>query len=305
MRIGRLGVAGKRRYGSWVLAAVLFVVCFTVTLILCFGGVFDPIIKSAFQQSAVPTVADAGKAGLSQGAEQLEQSALATGVDYKPQRVLLIGASSIQHDLGRELEKRLLQYANLEVERFGKHSSGLSRPDYFNWNAEISDLKQELAPDLIIAQWGENDCQVLTTPEGAQVAKWSDDWWPGEYGSRVAQAVELMREESAHAVVLGVPIVKPVSFRQRVQLLNEVTERATTAAGGIFISTWQMTADESGKPLERVEYSDANRKVHTPDGIHLTAHGAAYVADAICRQLERIFDLEQAVEPNPCSAQGL
>jgi len=209
----------------------------------------------------------------------------------RPTRVLIVGASSIQEGLGTELERQLEGYQGVTVMRFGQYSSGLARPDYFDWSAKVAELTASFKPDLVIAQFGENDCQGMGTLQGTALAKFGTDTWDTEYGKRVSALVKLMEEGGSHAVMIGIPIMRSKSFSQQVSRLNDVTKRATEAAGGIFLSTWNLTVDKNGKYMSSVEFEGKTRMIRAGDGIHLSNHGANYVATKLCDRLEQFFTL--------------
>jgi hypothetical protein len=206
-------------------------------------------------------------------------------------RVLLVGDSSIQEGLGTVIERELEGYRGVTADRFGMYSTGLARPDYFDWSAKLTELKAEHQPNLIIAHWGDNDCQGLSTPAGEFVTAFGTEEWDIEYGRRVEAIIGLMRSGGASAVVIGLPIMRSRNFSKRIQRLNGVVEEATVAAGGLYLPTWDITSDEDGKYMSSVEFDGKTRIIRAGDGIHLSNHGAAYVADWVCAQLSDHFGL--------------
>ena len=151
--------------------ALWFVTGFALTIVATLAYVLGPWTEPTRSSGALPPTPADNHEAVAPG--WMPGSAGGAGGGVGPprvERVLLVGASSMQHDLGKQLEKRLGQYEELTVMRCGRHSSGLARPDYFDWAATLGELKGEFGPDLIIAQWGENDCQVLSTRDGKQVA---------------------------------------------------------------------------------------------------------------------------------------
>jgi len=218
--------------------------------------------------------------------------------EFSPTRVLLVGDSSIQAGLGTKLERRLETYDNVAVDRFGLHSTGIARPDYFDWNEKLAELMDEFHPDLVIAYWGDNDCQGLSTKDGEFVAHFGTDEWDAEYGRRIQAIVKQIRDHGSHAVIIGMPIMRSKSFSKRIERLNGVVQQATEAAGGYYLPTWDMCADADGKYMASVEFQDKTRIIRAGDGIHLSTHGAAYVAYKICEELEKIFKLVPPTEEN-------
>ena len=88
-----------------------------------------------------------------------------------PQRVLLVGSSSMKSDLGAFLAKSLRKQ-ELYVHRHAKVGSGLARPDFYDWMNIIPELVSTHTPDLVIVQFVGNDCQSLIMPDGSLKAKY-------------------------------------------------------------------------------------------------------------------------------------
>lgn len=205
---------------------------------------------------------------------------------FRPTRVLVVGASSIQFELGRELEHAFEAMEGVEVMRFGRHSSGLSRPDYFNWMEQSRTLVADFNPDLVIAQVGGNDCQGMTNEDESVRARWDDtDNWIQAYGERVEEFIQIYQDAGAQVVIVGMPIMRSTSYRAKMERLNDVTRRATEARAAWYISTWEMTSDENGDYAERIELDGTSRAFRADDGTHLSVHGAIYVT----RELVRIL----------------
>ena len=66
---------------------------------------------------------------------------------------------------------------------------------------------------------------------------------------------------------------------------------AVDAGGGFYLPSWDMCADEDGKYMSSVDFDGKVRIIRASDGIHLSSHGAAYVADGICKILEEEYSI--------------
>ncbi len=211
----------------------------------------------------------------------------------KPAKILLIGDSSIQAGLGTELERRLENMEGVTVMRFGLHSTGLARPDYFNWMTKLTELKAEFDPDLTVAYFGDNDCQGLASVDGAAVAKFGSEEWKTEYGDRVQEIVGLMKEGGNYGAMVGMPIMRSKKFSNQIEILNNVVENATLTAGGVFLPTWGITSDAEGNYMASVNFEGKDRMIRQGDGIHLSEHGADYVAYHLIEMLKANFELKE------------
>ena len=219
------------------------------------------------------------------------------------QRVMIVGASSIQTDLGRALERELENDLGVTVLRHGRHSTGMARPDYFDWNARALELKGDFRPDLVIAQFGGNDGQGLTDRDtGRAVAPFFTDDWDTVYGARLEAFVDLFSDDAVPVVILGMPAMRNAYHQSKMARINAVTRAASERAGAYFVDTFAMTADAEGNPLARADVDGRPRLVHAADGMHLSRYGSDMVAAGIVDTLAGRFEF---TPPPPAAAGGV
>ena len=111
-----------------------------------------------------------------------------------PFRILIIGDSfiAVGGGVGDILEKGLLNnYQEIAVFRQGKVSSGLSRPDYFNWPLTIHELISQYKPNIAVIMLGSNDAQGLTNSKGIFQIYYGQPGWNQKYAQRVADLLNI------------------------------------------------------------------------------------------------------------------
>ena len=215
-----------------------------------------------------------------------------------PRRVMIVGASSIQFGLGRALERWIERFQGVTVMRYGLHSTGLARPDYFDWHAKAREMKDEFQPDLVIAQFGGNDGQGLTDRDtGRAVAPLFTDAWDEVYGARVEAFVEIFEDDDVPVVILGMPAMRNAYHQRKMARINEVTEAACARAGARFVDTFAMTTDAEGNYLSRAEVEGRLRVIRASDGMHLNGYGAELVTAGILDVVDDWFAFTQPEAP--------
>lgn len=205
-------------------------------------------------------------------------------------RVLIVGASSIQFYMGAELERRLEQYQGTVTHRFGKLGTGLARPDTFDWFKHLPGLFESFKPTVVIAQFGGNDGQPVELENG-KVVLFGTDEWKAEYRARVQKVVKLGAAANAKTVMLGMQITRIPKHSDKLKLINQVTKEATESAGGMYVDTWDLAADLKGESRATIVYEGKTGQMYLGDGIHYGRLGAAFVAQRLCWQLERYLPL--------------
>jgi uncharacterized protein len=251
-----------------------------------------------------------GLAGLA-GATMLP--GLARADRYGPQggtRVLVLGDSMIAGGFGLYLARALGEHRGYDVTRRGKSSSGLARPDFFDWMAEAKRLVGETPYDATVVMFGGNDVQGLWMGKGktsgaagdahegprkAEWIRWEDEGWSEEYARRVNALADIVAPDGQQLFWIGMPVMRPSKFHARVQRVNTIY-RAEMAIrpSALFVDIWSVLAGEDGQYADHIFVgpqgasdegtSEAEAKpkrkkvlVRAGDGIHLTVAGAHYL----------------------------
>lgn len=203
--------------------------------------------------------------------------------------VLLLGDSNIFGTLGQALARHL-RGRGMAVQRFGKPTSGLARPDFFDWPREAARLVASADPDVVVFMVGGNDHQRLesTASSGMRVAWRELDAWREEYGRRVREVAVLLRGEGRRVFFLSPTNRAPRIDREGVWRVARAQRDALEGVAGVtWIDMFALTTDAQGRWLSRGLDADGCYRVYRrPDGIHLTEEGGELVA----RRLLTVLD---------------
>lgn len=205
-------------------------------------------------------------------------------------RALVVGDSNIFGPLGKFLQ-RGLGALGYDVVRRGKPTSGLARPDFFDWTAEVAVLLDRHEPDLVIAMFGGNDGQRMeSTHLSGKPAQMQDiDAWAQEYQHRVRTFAEQLRGEGRTVFILSPTNRRPRFAREKMQRVRAAQREALDGMRGVtWIDMFPLSSDAHGEWLK--EGADVNGNLvnyRRGDGIHLTPAGGQVVGQ---RVLERLLD---------------
>lgn len=201
----------------------------------------------------------------------------------EPLRVLLVGSSSIKGALGNVLESTLRQWSDVEVSRVGVGSSGLARPDFYDWVAEMERLKAEIQPHVIVINIGANDAQGVWTPKGW--IRWGHPAWREAYAERVDAILQMTRGRRVFWV--GPPNMRNAMFSHRLQEISAIIEgEVDKQEHARFVDAYALTSDENGAYVEEfVDFQGGTIPSRTVDGIHYTRRGAFLIAAKILSPL--------------------
>lgn len=209
-----------------------------------------------------------------------------------PYNILILGDSFIAERIGPELEKTLSDFQNVSVSRVGIYSTGLTRPDYFNWNVKIKELIDAHAPNVAIIMFGANDAQNTYDDAGSAVL-YGTAAWDNLYSVRIRAILDTLRANNVTVFWIGIPIPRSETYRERMNHLNTLYENSVmTLKQAIFIPTWNTLADTNGEYTEYLpDEKGIERRIRASDGIHPTAFGAEIVARAIIEELRKHLTL--------------
>ena len=173
-----------------------------------------------------------------------------------------------------------------------RFSTGLSRPDYFDWPARVRKvLRRVPEPEAIVLMFGANDVQPIMTPSGP--AGTGSAAWLAEYRRRVASMMQLLTSSGIPVYWLGQPLMRSDLFTKRINELDDIyASEAARHVGVTFIDTRPALSDSHGRYAAYLPDSSGRPVlIRAPDGVHLTDAGGARVARVLMVALRRRWSL--------------
>lgn len=203
-----------------------------------------------------------------------------------PARVLILGDSDAG-TFGPYLQQLLRESNVVETDLDYKVSSGLARPDFYDWHAALEQKVPAFDPDIVVVTFGGNDAQFLADRDGASVvgqARPDSDnaEWTDEYRARVRQVVEYLTSDPARTVVwVGIPNHADPAVRFRMQVQDEAVKAELAEWPEVrFVDAWSRFAGRSGGFAQfLIDPRDGvGKSVRAADGFHLNRVGAEILA---------------------------
>jgi len=213
-----------------------------------------------------------------------DASVIPTAAD--PARVLIAGDSDAG-TFGPYLETLLSGTGIVTTTLDYKVSSGLARPDFYDWPAHFRDTVPTVLPDIVIVTFGGNDSQGLTDLTGTFIVDQAtgeaggDQEWRTEYGKRVGEVMDFLSADGRKLIWVGIPNDDNPDVTARLAVQNEVVmEQAALRPQVAFVDTWKRFSGRSGNWAEYVvDPRDGQAKdVRADDGFHLNWVGAEILA---------------------------
>lgn len=269
------------------------------------------LLFSALATSVEPALATSATTSISTSSSATSAEALRCSLSSNiqkidllgpPFRFLLIGDSFIDtySPIGDLLKKTLAAYKNSQVNRVGKVSSGLARPDFFNWNIKAQELLAKYEPNTVVVMLGANDDQALkvTAKNGQKkYLAFGTEAWKAEYGRRVAKLIRMFQEEGAVVFWVGLPVVRDQERSERYNIVNEVVAQQTKVfESAYYIPTWSLLCDKVGKYAGQMPNAKGKlMATHTPDGIHLSFFSGGIIVKKIMENIGALLNLSSSI----------
>ncbi len=225
-------------------------------------------------------------------------ASLRVGTAANPLRVLVVG-DSIGLSFGDSVANKLDGTGVVTTTIDAREGTGLTRPDAFDWSAELRADLAHFRPEVVIAMFGGNDDQ--DTIVNGRFIPYGSQAWTVIYGARVSAVADAVHAAGAHLLWSGLPVMRSAGKSERLQSVMAVTRAALAGHDAVlFVNNLTALSDASGGYT--VALRDASGQeviVREPDGIHLSPAGADRLADRAIADMEASWrlDLHPAAAP--------
>ena len=212
--------------------------------------------------------------------------------------LVLIAGDSDAGTFGPYLETLLAQTGIVTTKLDYKVSSGLSRPDFFDWPAHFRETIPVVQPDIVVVTFGGNDPQGLSIADGTFIvdmptgAEGGDVEWRAEYAKRVGEVMDFLSADGRTLVWVGIPNDDNADVTRRLAVQNEVVQsEALKRPQVVFIDTWKRFSGRQGNWAEYVidPRDGVGKDVRADDGFHLNQTGAEILALDIADALRGVL----------------
>jgi len=173
-------------------------------------------------------------------------------------------------------------------------STGLARPDKFNWPAEIASRTRALDPEVVVLMFGSNDDQTIQSPDGDN-HPFGTDGWQKEYGRRVGAVMDQTIAGGRYVVYVGVPILENGGRNPHYLLINSIIASEAKARVGKawYVDAYTLFQGADGNYAQYLANDDGQLvEMRTGDGIHFQRAGADRLARRTLEVMARPFAID-------------
>ena len=238
---------------------------------------------------AVLLAASAPGQALAQGVNQLQRSYITPFPSGDRYRVLVLG-DSLGDGIWSGLYRAFEEDRNIEVVKRSKVSTGFSRTDNYDWNAELDQMLKEEKYQVAVVMFGANDGAGVRS--GKEWLKVGTDAWREAYGARVETFIKKLRAAKIAVYWVGLPVMRSPNQSSDAELMNEVFREKAFINGAKFIDTWSGFTDEAGRySAYGPDMTGQVRRLRADDGTHFTMRGYLKLAHFGEKEIRRDLTL--------------
>jgi uncharacterized protein len=211
-------------------------------------------------------------------------------------RIAFAGDSIVDNywsGVGRIIDGNPCLKNTVELGRFARNGTGLTRGDRVYWPREIKHIDDTFKPTLSVLSIGLNDQQFIVDGSGARTA-WGAPDWTDKYRHELDEFLKAAVATRSIVLMIGMPAMREAADNSAVSGKNAMFEAAVAALDDPnlhYVEPWRLHAagaetfasygpDKSGKLVQ----------IRTPDGQHFTVAGedlaASYLFPKIVEALE-------------------
>ncbi len=161
---------------------------------------------------------------------------------------LWIGGDSMVQEFGTSVLEEASDLGTVKATLDYHISTGLTRPDYFDWPAHLQDDVLPTKPEVMVVMFGANDAQPMEVD--GKPYDFSAPQWQAEYRRRVASTMDELAGDGRLVIWVGVPNMRSPDFSARMQVLDAIYQSEAAKRPWIrFLDSRPILAPKGGRLL--------------------------------------------------------
>ncbi len=197
---------------------------------------------------------------------------------------LWAGGDSMSSAFGPALARMASETGLVAAAYDAELSSGLTRPDFFDWPAHFAEIATTSQPELFVILLGANDAQAIRAADGT-VYQPETAGWVAEYRNRVRRVMTTLDAPGRVVIWVGLPIMETEGFSRRMAVQNGIYEEEAARRQRVeYFNAWALFS-EDGRFSAFLDVEGTPQAVRMTDGVHLTKTGAEMLARAVLQRI--------------------
>ena len=254
---------------------------------------FDDLVDKVPEPAPTTTTAPAGvSTTLAPPTTTSSIPAVRTVTADDPLRVLFAGDSQAEFP-GQSLQLRIDEGSlPVTAELDARISTGLARPDVFNWGAQLlAAASRDRPPEAFVVLLGANDNQDMVDSSGDVLSRLSPEW-RGEYAARVAIVMDLLSGPGQRVLWVSQPPMRDGSLDEAMRVVNEIAEAEAAPRPWVrYVNIYDLFSAPGGGYARDIPDPDDGglARVRRDDGVHLDPTGSAWLSERLVVEIAALW----------------
>ena len=202
-----------------------------------------------------------------------------SGQAAMPIRILLTG-DSLMEAMGPQMQREMQGYDNITLIPIGKRSTGLSRPDFYNWPKVLEKNLQQHRPHIVIMWVGTNDPQNIHGLSG--LGEPCSKAWLRAYTYKLIEIVRICQQHHARLIFLSPPVMAEPELDAQLASITDLMRKTCRHYRLGFIDTRPILADNRGRfRMQTTLPGGKTVDIRWKDRVHITGEGNRLVMDKL------------------------
>ena len=155
---------------------------------------------------------------------------------------------------------------SVELGRFAKNSTGLTRPEKFNWPDEVKRIGESFKPALFVMSLGLNDRQSVVF--GGKVTLENSPDYPAKYKERVTAVLKSTVASTANLLWVGLSAMRDAAADRDAREKNKMFAEAISEFGNpAFQYVAALAPERGGGGQIRLLWAGPERQNHSNSGL--------------------------------------
>jgi hypothetical protein len=181
----------------------------------------------------------------------------------------------------------------IELGRFARNGTGLTRGDRVYWPREIRRIDDVFKPTLSVVSIGLNDRQFIVDGSGGRTA-WGAPDWTDKYRHELDEFLKAAVATKAVVLMVGMPAMREAIDNTDIDGKNAMFAAAIAALGDPnlhYVEPWRLHAD-GAETFASYGPDKSGRlvQIRTPDGQHFTVAGEDLAAGYLFPKIVEALD---------------
>lgn len=176
-----------------------------------------------------------------------------------------------------------------------KEDSGLSRPEYYDWNGALPKILASNKIDIAIVMIGSNDAQAIR--DGQLRYAFDTPEWRQAYVKQVDRLMQSLKAAGAAVYWMEMPPMQAVKYDGSMKVISSIHEERAKAAGIRFIATRNALSDKGKYAESGFDQAGEFVRMRSRDGVHFLREGNNKLAGLVMAAINADIDAAVAAEP--------